>query len=481
MSSLIDLDKYDFHRIFNSIPTSLIVVDTAGRIVYLNNQTEKLFGYYNSCLLGEDITILIPARYRKKHKHYQKEFNNSPSARPMGAGRDLFALKRNGEEIPVEIALTPLDKEQYRYVIITIIDISYRKQIERNLRENEEKLQSIIDNSADAIFVFDLKGDILSSNREAHKLFGEKQNIESIWEIFPESKRKGFSEMLQNVRDGKKITDRESEIVLPGGRTNPVSFSMFFIEENGGMYVQTIRDITERVRFRNRIVEYEKNKIIATMSEGIAHHMGTPLASMLLRVQMLKEDLLNENRDPGYIEKLESVEKQIHYGQKIMQRMLKFSSSSSDEKKRVSLSALANDILEITLPIRKSLEIDMINSVNENIYVFADKDMIELVISDLVMNSIDAMPSGGEIVVDAHLQTTDPESVMVEIRDTGTGIPRDVLPHIFEPFYTTKPAGKGTGLGLSVARNIIHNHDGEINIESIFEKGTVVKIKLPAA
>ncbi|NIQ16091.1 MAG: hypothetical protein GTO02_17375, partial [Candidatus Dadabacteria bacterium] len=243
------------------------------------------------------------------------------------------------------------------------------------------------------------------------------------------------------------------------------------------IFIETLRDITDRVNIRNKIVEYEKAQIFAKISEGIAHHMGTPLSSMLLRIQMLKDDMENEKELSAYVNKLQLIENQIHYGKNIMQRLLKFSSESPGEKTKVDFLSIINEAIEVLYPILSKKNISIkIN--NENEYkIYADSDMIKLVISDILMNSIDALNNNGNIYIE--LSSDKNNFVNLKIRDNGKGIPSKVLPYVFEPFYTTKPAGKGTGLGLAVAKRIIKDHNGNISIESIEGKETVVNINLP--
>ena len=474
------MEQTNYREIFESIPTSLIIVNKEGVIVYANSQSENLFGYNRNDLTGVDIEILIPNRFRKRHRNYLKQFFSNPVARPMGEGRDLFALDINGREFPVEIALTPLNKMNTRSTLITVIDISYRKEIENTIKESEAKLQAIIDNSPDAIFIYREKGEIVRINKEAGRLLHGNSKIKKIWDIIPRGKRDLFTELLNSVKAGRKILDWESEVQIPGKKNLPASMGLYFVSEKEGLFVHSIRDISDRVNLRNRIMEYEKNKIIAKMSEGIAHHMGTPLASMLLRTQMLKEDLSEMLTDTSHIAKLESIEKQILYGQKIMLKLLKFASRSFDEKKQINLSSVISDALDILQPILSKTAIEIEYNRQYDFTVFADIDMLKLVFSDLLMNATDAMPDGGKITIDIRKHGTHEDKLFIRIADMGTGISEDVLANVFEPFFTTKPAGKGTGLGLSVAKNIITDHNGQIFIESTVGYGTTVNIILPS-
>lgn len=478
-----DLKLNNYKDIFESIPTSLLIVNSNGEIVYINRQTEELFGYERQSLLGKEVKMLIPQRYRDVHGTYHEQFFRNPSARPMGGGRDLYALNSEGVEFPVEIALTPLQTDKDKTVLVTVLNLTYRKKVEQTIRESEEKLQAIIDNSPDSVLVYNNSGEILSMNKESRKIFGGRERTGTVWEIIPKGSRKLFSEILNSVKRGNRFVDWESVVIKHDGNRMPASISLYYIQDGDGLFVETIRNITDRVNLRNKIVEYEKNKIVAKMSEGLAHHMGTPLASMLLRVQMMQDDLAESPDGKDYVNRLDSIERQILYGQKIMQKLLKFASSSFDEKHEIDLSSLIRDSLDIIKPLWSNSSVEFSYDQEEEFTIFADSDMIKLVLSDLLMNATDAVSDidRAEIQMQVRRHDGSGKKVKITISDTGNGIPKDVLPYIFEPFFTTKPAGKGTGLGLSVAKNVISDHNGEINIESQSGRGTKVNIILPTA
>ncbi len=358
------------------------------------------------------------------------------------------------------------------------IDITEHKRAERVLRESEEKLQAIINSTTDAILVYDEQGRVIIMNREAKRLFcDDGKEINTIWDIVPPEDRVSFSDRLRSVKEGDKLLDYETKKIRGDGRRIFVSIALTYMNQEGGAFIETIRDIGERVIMRNKIIELEKAQIVGKMAEGIAHHMGTPLASMLLRVQMLKEDM---PRIPEYIdftEKLDSIEKQIFYGQKVIQRLLRFVSKPQSERISERISILLEEAVDMIRPLSKRLGIDLELRIDGDLKVLADPNLLELVFLDLITNAVDAMLNGGKLSIIASRNGSEVAEILIS--DTGTGIPKEVLPFIFEPFFTTKPAGKGTGLGLSVAKRIIHDHGGEISIDSVEGKGTSVWIRLP--
>lgn len=469
-----------FRLIVESVPNGIVITDNMGQIIFLNSQAEKMFGYERRALLGKSVEELIPEGFRKGHIKYRSSYVKEPGTKPMGEGRDLFALRSDGSQFPVEIGLNFVNSDSGLVVISTIIDITERRNTEKLLKEREQRLREIMDNTTDAIIVFDNECVVETLNQEAEQLFcgNNKEKIDQVWEIITPENKEHFSEKLNKVKEGKRITDYETERIGKDGKRISVSISLVYMSEGQGRFIETIRDISERLVMRNKIIELEKAQIIGKMAEGFAHHMGTPLASMLLRVQMLKDDLpdLPEYENVG--EKLNSIERQILYGQKVIQRLLRFVGRRGNEKSPENISNLLEESIEMIRPLINKKGIVLEADMEDNLMFFADTNLINLVFSDTMMNAVDAMPEGGVLsIISCKDDAT--QSVNVKIKDTGVGISEETIPFVFEPFFTTKPAGKGTGLGLSVAKRIVHDHGGDIKIESKQGSGTIVSISLP--
>ncbi|NIP38221.1 MAG: PAS domain-containing sensor histidine kinase [Candidatus Dadabacteria bacterium] len=403
---------------------------------------------------------------------------SNPTNRPMGGGRDLYAIRKDGTKFPVEVGLSTIESDGSKGVLASIIDITERKSAEKILHDSEQKLQAILNNNADAILVYNTEGKIVSINKKAKKLFSNNSvKVINIFDIIPSNFIPIHRFQLEQAKSGINLLDYETERINADGRRINVSIALSYISLENGLFIENMRDISERIVIRNNIIDFEKAQIIANMAEGVAHHMGTPLASMLMRVQMLKEDIEEIDEDGKFREKLQSVEKQILYGQKVMQRLLKFASKPISEKQPFNIKHIADDAVEILRPLLTKKSIDLIIDIDKDYSVLADGNMIQLVFSDLIINSIQAIENKGTIKITARHDDTD-ENLTIKISDTGSGIPEEVIPYVFEPFFTTKAAEQGTGLGLAVAKRIVHEHDGQIRIESKKDEGTDIIINL---
>jgi PAS domain S-box-containing protein len=471
-------NNYSF--IVESVPSGIVMTDGTGKIIFVNSLVNTMLGYDNGELLGKSIEILIPERYRRAHSGFRDTFMMSPAARPMGKGRDLFARRKDGSEFPVEIGLNPVKTKNGFVVLSTLVDITERKLAERLLREGEERLRGIMENTSDAVLLFDGDGRIESVNRAGLLLFTGSENgeIGNIWEIITPEHRESFTAKLRNAKEGVSVADFETEMIKKDGRRVPVSISLVYMSQGGGRYIETVRDISARIAMRKKIIELEKSQIVGRMAEGFAHHMGTPLASMLLRVQMLKEDISVIPECKTFLEKLDSIERQILYGQKVIQRLLKFVGNPISEKSPEDAASILTESVDLIRPLLKKKIINVLVETEDNLTILTDTNLLHLVFTDTIMNAVDAMPGGGSLTLTASGDKV-PGFAIITINDTGEGIPKEIIPYVFEPFFTTKPAGMGTGLGLSVAKRIISDHGGEISIKSKEGEGTTVTIKLP--
>jgi signal transduction histidine kinase len=238
---------------------------------------------------------------------------------------------------------------------------------------------------------------------------------------------------------------------------------------------------------RQTLLEIEKLTSMGKMAAGTAHHLNTPLAAMLLRLQMMRE---RSHQAPCAAD-LERVESGLRFCQYFVQRLLEFSRRTPTQKQPAELAALVQSVVSFLAPpilakrARVALALHAVNGQS----VFADRNQLEALFTILISNALDAIPPAGAINIEcsrlprsSRPGAVDGDAGWIEIRitDNGCGIPASDFPHVFEPFFTTKGAGKGTGLGLAIARNIVTEHGGSIRLQSTPEQGTAAIIELPA-
>lgn len=218
-----------------SAPHAVLLVDRQGAISFVNSQAEALFGYARSELLGRPVEDLIPERFRGGHGEYRRDFFSSPSARPMGAGRDLFCRRKDGTEVPVEVGLNPLRTEEGEFVIASVVDITGRRQAE----EARRRLAAIVDSTGEAIVSTDLHGTVQTWNAAAERLFGYSASemvgkpVADLTPDEPEARRQ-FRENLRQVLAGETVQHRETIRVAKDGRRIPIALTLSPIRGAGG-------------------------------------------------------------------------------------------------------------------------------------------------------------------------------------------------------------------------------------------------------
>jgi PAS domain S-box-containing protein len=256
-----------FRLAIEASPSGLVMIDGSGAIVLVNAETERLFGYERHELIGQPVDILVPLNIRGGHAKLRSDFAAQPEARRMGEGRDLFGLRKDGSEFPVEIGLNPIQTSRGPLVLSVVVDISERKRAEAALRAYAEREQLFIaaaESSNDAIVTKTLDGIITGWNQAAEGLFGftAKEAIgSSIDIIVPEELRGEVRGILGRIRDGRKVDYQETTRISKDGQRIDVSLSVSPVKSSKGTIIgaaKVARDITETKKTRQALHDSEQ-------------------------------------------------------------------------------------------------------------------------------------------------------------------------------------------------------------------------------
>ena len=234
---------------------------------------------------------------------------------------------------------------------------------------------------------------------------------------------------------------------------------------------------------QGHLIQVEKMASLGKLAATVAHELNNPLAGVLTYVKLfekqIKKSSLKEDQKNGILENLGIIESEIKRSGDIVKNLLLFARGTGENFEEKDINGI---IQKSILLLNHKLKISNINLVTQYCYndctILCNENQIKQALVAILVNAADAMPEGGTLTISTQRFPAE-NTIEIKISDTGIGIPEDVLPHIFEPFYTTKKEGTGVGLGLSVVYGIIQRHQGTIHVESKPGKGTTFYIKLP--
>jgi two-component system NtrC family sensor kinase len=236
---------------------------------------------------------------------------------------------------------------------------------------------------------------------------------------------------------------------------------------------------------QKKLIQSEKLASIGTLASGVAHEVNNPLAGIMHCISRIKKNPGNTVEAAKYLDLMEEAAIKMEM---VVKNLLDFARQPDHQKNDLDpKEALQNSLTLAKHRLEKEKIKVFLNSCPYNVLILGNKNQLEQVFLNLVLNSIDAIADrkrqnpeiSGELNVSCGLMENDKEKFFIELKDNGSGIPSENLTKIYDPFFTTKPPGKGTGLGLSVSMNIIGDHGGEMEIQSVKNSGTIVSIILP--
>jgi PAS domain S-box-containing protein len=356
-----------------------------------------------------------------------------------------------------------------------------RRKSEEDLRRSHERYRGLLEDFPGAVILYGKDLRVLEWNASAERMYGySKAEIAGLaLPTVPPGKMDELDEFMRRVEAAEPVLAIETTRLQRNGEAFAVQFSLRPFRERGGpvYFLEATSDIRERVRWRETMLEIEKLTSMGKMAAGTAHHLNSPLAALLLRVQLMRERA-GEN---GSSDDLRRLEDGLKFCRHFVQRLLEFTRSDPVHKENLDLGVTLESVTSFFMPVIQSkhaaLSVETWGA--RGCLVYADRNLLETLLLILLSNALDAVSAGGEIRV--HCRPLTPDRMEIAINDNGSGIRPADLQRVFEPFFTTKDPGKGTGLGLAIARNLVSEHGGSIRLESELGSGTTATVELPLA
>ena len=476
-------------------PAAIVIADTQGRIVLVNGKSETMFGYRQEEMIGQRIELLIPERYRDRHANHRSDFNAAPRTRLMGSGMDLVGRRKNGEEFPIEVSLSPAETESGMLTVGMVHDITWRKQAELGLKQSEERYRSLFENAVFGIFRSNPDGTFIEANPALCSMLGYQSSGELLAEgervdvfLNPSQRSAVLAELethdrisgfdaIWKCRNGKKISVRLSGRTIRNAEGQVTFFEML------------AEDVTQRLTLESQLRQSQKMEAVGLLADSIVHDFNNLMAVISAQGELVldQEDLSSIRQETELI--IVTAEKAAA----LTRQLLAFSRKQDVEAKVINLNDLLRN-LDQMLGRLLSADIKTKTILFSGLgNVFADPGQIEQVVMNLVVNARDAMPNGGTLTIETsnveldafyardHLDVMPGPYVILAVSDTGGGISAEVGSRIFEPFFTTKVSGKGTGLGLSTVYAIVKKAHGHVWFYSELGQGTTFKVYIPRA
>jgi PAS domain S-box-containing protein len=453
---------------------NMIFINKRGKIVYANEKCEEVMGYTRKEFYSPDFNFLSVI---------------APESRALV--KSSFTDHMKGEEIsPYEYSLITKDGKRIDSILTTklikyggesailgiVTDITERKQAEDALRESEAKYSAVVENSRDSIIIIQ-DGMLKFVNNSSLELMGftsEEMIGEYFLKFVAEHYRKTVRKRYEDRMAGKEVPNMyEIVLIKKDGTAFPVELNACLVEYEGKPAdLVIIRDITERKRTEEQLIQSAKLAEIGTLASGIAHEINNPLAVILGYAEVISEE-----EDPEKVKKFaKEIVKNTERASNIVKWLSRYSRGSKDSALTdVNLNEVIDTSLEAVQHSRKC-EIDIVKKFQKIPPIKGNLDELQQVFINLLNNAIDAVQSGGSISLSTNIENG---LVKVKISDNGTGIPKEDINRIFDPFFTRKDVGKGSGLGLYVSSMIVKKHYGDIDVESEMGRGTTFTLKFP--
>jgi PAS domain S-box-containing protein len=472
-----------YRRLFETAQDGILILDAdTGQVVDANPFMKDLLGYSQEEFLGKKLWEIGPFKGEAASKITFSELRRTDRTRYEG----LLLETRAGKRVEVEFISNAYLMDEKLLIQCNIRDITERKRVEARFRR-------LVDSNAQGVMFWNANGKVTGANDAFLELVRyTREDLEA----------GRINSVTMTPREYTALDIRAREAIAASGACSPyekefirkdatrvaILLGAAAFEDSRGEGVSFILDLTERKQLEHQFLRAQRMESIGMLAGGIAHDLNNILAPIMLSIEMLK----GTTSDPKSKSILETIEVCANRGADVVRQVLSFARGVEGEKIEVQPKHLLNDLQNIiseTFP----KDIQLTFAIPSDIWtILGDPTQLHQILLNLCVNARDAMPTGGTLTISAENCTVDEQYaamnvqakvgryVSINVTDSGTGMPENVVSKMFDPFFTTKDLSKGTGLGLSTVMVIVKSHDGIINVYSKPGRGTTVVVQLPA-
>lgn len=478
-----------------SIGDAVITADRDGKVQMMNSVAERLTGYQEADARGlpiERVVNIVNQTTRDTVPNPVRRVIQEGKA--AGLANHTVMISRTGAEIPIDDSAAPISTPSGAITgaVLVFRDVTDRKKAFDVAR----RLAAIVENSDDAIVAESLEGTITAWNRGAERLFGytAAEIIGApISRIIPPERQEEMGSILDRIRKGESVDHTETERIAKDGHRVKVAITISPVRDDAGHVVgasKIARDVTRQNQLEELIRQTQKMEAVGRLAGGLAHDFNNLLTVILgyaaaLQGQLSPEDPLRK-----------TVNEILTAGERaasLTGQLLAFSRKQVIQPRLVDLKNFVADTRNmLERLIGEDIDLAVVSD-SEPCFVNMDTGQLTQILMNLAVNSRDAMPAGGKLIIETRTVVREREDLgrrgvrpagryaLLAVSDTGTGMSPETQAHVFEPFFTTKEPGKGTGLGLATVYGIITQNGGWVDLYSEPNEGTVFRIYLPRA
>ncbi len=514
--------EQELRTVASAVHDAIVVMDDGGLVTMWNDAATRMFGFAPSEIVGKRLHDLIaPARVRPAHEAALLWFRETGQGPAVGRTLELTALRKSGEEFPVELSLAATQLSGRWHAVGVVRDITERKRADDLLRRSEARLTTILDRMEVGVAIIGLDRRIRWANAAALDLAGVDR-VGALaaqpctdWLCNAEPNRCPVLDLGQRVERSERILRHRD------GFTIPILKSVFEIEFDGERaLLETFVDLRERKQLETELGHARKLEAVGQLAAGIAHEINTPTQYVGDSVHFLRDafdaqrrliakyrEAVDRLRAVGghddFVREVEDLEEEVDLAyideavpgcfdrsfdgieriSKIVRAMKEFAHPGQSEKSPADINQALTSTLTIARNEYKYVA-DVETAFGDLPPVSCHIGELNQVFLNLLVNAAHAISdvvggTGNRGVIRVSTEV-DGDAVVIEIQDTGAGIPESIRDRVFEPFFTTKEVGRGSGQGLAIARSVVvDKHGGSITFDSVVGQGTTFRIRLP--
>ncbi|MCF2948244.1 PAS domain-containing sensor histidine kinase [Paraglaciecola aquimarina] len=456
--------------VLNTVIDGIITINNRGLIQSFNPSAVRIFGYSPEEVIGQNVKMLMPEPYHSGHDGYLSNYFSTGDKQIIGKGREVEAQRKDGSVFAMELGVNEMDIDGETMFVGTIRDISDRISAEQALKENQAKLQAIVDNTVDGLITIDQGGRIETFNKACETIFGYRANEvieQNVKILMPNPYHREHDSYLSNYHNTgeKRIigTGRQVEGRRKNGDIFPLDLSVSEVHVHGRkLYSGIVRDITDRKNAEEEI--RQANAELEEFSYRTSHDLRSPLVSSIRLLDIVEESIRVDDKEKALMSSA-LIQKSLRQLESLVKDILTLTQAKneSEELEEINIESLIVDTLTKLKHMDNFERLNIDLSMKFDSTLWSKKNRMMLIIENLLSNAVkyqDLNKENSFINISTYL---DCNNFTLKISDNGLGIPKNQQAQLFQMFKRFHPkTAFGSGLGLYMMKKSVDVLGGEI-------------------